>query len=266
MSTISTNAFQIYDTYDRDRIMNLKGFDLLDYVNTMLANGYGFKQLCEAKGLRNKTIRQRLKDQCNAVYNMKMRRYYVVEGDEVNKGNKDITDVIQSSTNTSDIQQYPNSVTPSNTNNTQQYSNSITTVSHTDTEGVKEGMDALNNTNTIAPTTATNTVIEDLTQSINALMNEIVRLNGTMTEVNETTKATNTVKQTKQINTSSPSSPSSMAKFEVIPFTGEIKARPIKVYPEVLERLDAFCSNYPQYSKQRVISTLLVHALNIYDK
>lgn len=221
---MTINSFEIYDTYSREKIMSLKGIELLDYVNTMLQNGYGFKQLCEAKGLRNKTIRQRLKDQCGAVYDMKL-KYYVTDD------NGFVPNDIPMLSNTE----------PYHTKNTEH------------TEGGDVGGCII----------SANHVIE-LTTAINNLMHEIICLNDTMiTQQKKTIQQIPTTPQTSFSTKIQPPAP--VSKFEVIPFTGEIKTRPIKVYPDVLKRLDAFCEQYPQYSKQRVISTLLSHALDMYE-
>ncbi|MBP3930510.1 MAG: hypothetical protein J6D47_13215 [Peptostreptococcaceae bacterium] len=53
--------------------------------------------------------------------------------------------------------------------------------------------------------------------------------------------------------------------FNVLNLNGEVKARPMKLYPEVIDRLDAFCDKHKQYSKQRIISTLLMEAMNKYE-
>ena len=52
--------------------------------------------------------------------------------------------------------------------------------------------------------------------------------------------------------------------FNVLNLNGEVRARPMKLYPEVMERLDAFCDKHKQYSKQRIISTLLMEAMDRY--
>lgn len=227
---MAINSFETYETYDREKIMSLKGNELLDYVNTMLQNGYGFKQLCEAKGLRNKTIRQRLRDQCGAVYDMKLKCY-------VTDNNKNVSNDVPIVSST---ESYPTDDTNNN-------------------EGGGGGSCEVSANQ-----------ITDLTSAINNLMREIVCLNDTMTaQVTHQKRAIQQMQITPQPSASAkvqhPASVSSVSKFEAIPFTGEIKTRPVKVYPEVLERLDAFCLQYPQYSKQRIISTLLSHALDMYE-
>lgn len=96
-------------------------------------------------------------------------------------------------------------------------------------------------------------VINSLKEAILGLTNELSSLK-TSHPTNQLQEVKNTVKS------------DANKEFMVLNLNGEVKSRPMKLYPEVLDRLDAFCERFPQYSKQRIISTLLMEAMDQYDR
>lgn len=216
---------EAFETYNRSDIMALQGEYLLEYVNYMLGKGYSFEKLCQEKKLRNKTIRGRLKEQCGAVYNQKLKRYVI---------------------NTSEIHSEPNSVVIETPKETQKVIQKVLS-KETDKEYQK---------NPFSPGVLSNEdteVINSLKEAILGLSGEIATLN-TTNQLKQPQGAKNTVKT--DDNT----------EFNVLNLNGEVKSRPMKLYPEVLDRLDSFCERFPQYSKQRIISTLLMEAMDKYDR
>lgn len=228
---MNTSILETYEKYTRNDIMALTGDDLLNYVNTMLQNGYTFQALCDAKGLRNKTIRQRLRKLCGAVYDQKL-KYYIKDSES---SQSDYSDNI--------LPIYSEQI--DDIFSSQQQYDYDTPISQYTTEGQ----------------TTEKAIIEDLKECIVNLTHEIICLNDTMSiqyqRQQETPPARKEAQEFENFVLG--------GKFEAIPFTGQPKTRPVKIYPEILERLDAFCLKYPQYSKQRVISTLLSHALDMYE-
>lgn len=95
--------------------------------------------------------------------------------------------------------------------------------------------------------------INDLKEAILGLTNQLAKVN-VIQPVEQPQEAKNTPKIGGEDIT-----------FNVLNLNGEVKARPIKLYPEVMERLDAFCDKHKQYSKQRIISTLLMEAMDKYE-
>lgn len=231
---MNTSIFETYDKYNRDDIMALKGDDLLAYVNTMLQNGYTVQSLCKDKGLRNKTIRHRLNNLSGAVYDQKL-KCYVKDSESIQPNY---------SNNTSQINKKDNDDTIS----LHLKYNSNTPVSQVSQDTTEE-----------QPTETA--VIKDLKDCIINLTNEIISLNGAISEQRQRQQQTPPAQE----GTQEVKGCVSAGKFEAIPFTGQPKTRPMKIYPDVLKRLDDFCDQYPQYSKQRVISTLLSQALDMHE-
>lgn len=216
---------EAFETYNRSDIMALQGEYLLEYVNYMLGKGYSFEKLCQEKKLRNKTIRGRLKEQCGAVYNQKLKRYVI---------------------NTSEIHSEPNSVVIETPKETQKVIQKVLS-KETDKEYQK---------NPFSPGVLSNEdteVINSLKEAILGLTSELATLNANQ-PLQQLQGAKNTVKTDDNTD------------FNVLNLNGEVKNRPMKLYPEVLNRLDAFCDKYPQYSKQRIISTLLMEAMDKYTE
>ena len=228
---MNTSILETYEKYNRDDIMTLTGDDLLNYVNTMLQNGYTFQALCDAKGLRNKTIRQRLKRLSGAVYDQKL-KYYIKDPESLQSNYSDNISPKDSEQNNDGFLSY------------QKYDYNTSISQHT-TEGQTVEKD----------------IMQDLKECIVNLTHEIICLNDTMSIQYQRQQETPPARKEAQEFESFVLG----GKFEAIPFTGQPKTRPVKIYPEILERLDAFCLKYPQYSKQRVISTLLSHALDMYE-
>lgn len=50
-----------YESYDKEKVMNLQGSHLVKYVNYMLSKGYTLSELNKTKGIRRQTVRDRLK-------------------------------------------------------------------------------------------------------------------------------------------------------------------------------------------------------------
>lgn len=95
--------------------------------------------------------------------------------------------------------------------------------------------------------------INDLKEAILGLTNQLAKVN-VIQPVEQPQEAKNTPKIGGEDIT-----------FNVLNLNGEVKARPMKLYPEVIDRLDAFCDKHKQYSKQRIISTLLMEAMDKYE-
>lgn len=228
---MNTSLLETYEKYNREDIMALTGDDLLNYVNTMLQNGYTFQALCDAKGLRNKTIRQRLRKLSGAVYDQKL-KYYIKNSES---SQSDYSDNI--------LPTYSEQI--DDIFSSQQQYDYDTPISQHTTEGQ----------------TTEKAIIEDLKECIVNLTHEIIYLNDTMSIQYQRQQETPPAQKEAQEFESFVLG----GKFEAIPFTGQPKTRPVKIYPDVLKRLDDFCEQYPQYSKQRVISTLLSHALDMYE-
>lgn len=218
---------EAFETYNRSDIMALQGEYLLEYVNYMLGKGYSFEKLCQEKKLRNKTIRGRLKEQCGAVYNQKLKRYVI---------------------NTSEIHSEPNSVVIETPKETQKVIQKVLS-KETDKEYQK---------NPFSPGVLSN---ED-TEVINSLKEAILGLTSELSTLNNNQP----VQQIQEVKNTLKPDVSDSNEFTVLNLNGEVKNRPMKLYPEVLDRLDAFCEKFPQYSKQRIISTLLMEAMDQYDK
>ena len=224
---------QTYYNYDREKIMRLSSVDLLDYINTMLDNGYTLKKLCVEKGLRDKTIRARL-HKCNAYYDQKLRRYVVQKDDdgttketldkhyfdtkEVNDKDVAITMELQDKHNTNTIQDKPSEV--------------ILTGGHIET------LDELRK------------AIVDLTEQVKTLNNS-----GKLGDPGQNRSIKNS------------SAPTEESKgFKVRRFDSKAVSRSQKFYPEVLEALAEIKQQYPEYSLQLILNTLILEGIETIKK
>lgn len=219
---------QTYYNYDREKIMGLSSVDLLDYINTMLDNGYTLKKLCVEKGLRDKTIRARL-HKCNAYYDQKLRRYVVQKDDDGTA--KETLD--KHYFDTKEVSDKDVVITMK-----LQDKHNVNTTQNKPYEGTLVGGD-------IETLDALRKAIVDLTEQVKTLNNS-----GKLVDLVDREDIT------------SPPAPAKISNgFKVRRFESKAVSRSQKFYPEVLEALSEIKQQYPEYSLQLILNTLILEGI-----
>ena len=224
---------QTYYNYDREKIMGLSSVDLLDYVNAMLDSGYTFDRLCSEKSLRNKTIRARLQ-KINAYYNQKLKRY-VVQNDDRETTKEILT---KHCFDTKEIGNNDVAITMQLQNK-----HTTNTIQNKHSEGTLTGGDV---------------------ETLDALRKAIIDLTEQVKTLNDSGKLGDPGQNSSIKNSSAPTEESK--GFKVRRFDSKAVSRSQKFYPEVLEALAEIKQQYPEYSLQLILNTLIlegVDSLNI---
>lgn len=230
---------KIYKVYTKDQLEKTmkeqQGADFLNFINEMLKDGWSLSKIDKAKIMTKKAIRERMK-KMGAVYDPSICQYVIHDEFPIQSGYN---------TDTSNVSQ---SITIESENDTNCYTLDIQQQDNQATKG-----DQLPSKNEIS-LSADNV---DLLQGLESAMKELT-------------------KQMVQLNQNGVKIKGSVGSVPPLPATGSMPGdfvarkfekddhlinRNHRFYNSVLERLNAFHEDHPQYNLQQTINSLLSEVL-----
>lgn len=230
---------KIYKGYTKEKLEQTmkeqQGTDFLNFINEMLQSGWSLSKIDKAKIMTKKAIRERMK-KMNAFYDSSVNQYVI---QDVQVG--EVTDIknIQNSYNSGEVNQVSatQSITkPSNNDHKEDEKQIQSTEMNLSTSNVE--------------------LLQSLESAMKQLTKQMIQLNQNGVKVNGSIGAT----------PPTPASGSNSNEFIARRFDKEDQLinRNHRFYESVLERLNTFHEDYPQYNLQQTINSLLSECLEKY--
>lgn len=241
----------IYKEYTKERLEQTmkehQGIDFLNFINEMLNDGWSLTKIDKAKIMTKKAIRERMK-KMNAAYDSSINQYVI---QDIQTDDKLDTNEIQKSIINDIIQtQNDNKMDTDKSVNAIKY---ITNTSHNSHEVDEKQLQS-----TELNLSANNV---ELLQSLEAAMKQLTKQ---MTQLNQ-----NGVKVNGLVGSAmpEPATGSNTGEFVAKRFDkdDQLINRNHRFYESLLQRLNEFHEDHPQYNLQQTINSLLSEILDKYN-